>query len=302
MRRLLPVLALIAAVLVACAPASSATFQPTPIPTLIPIAAEPSALRTLSSCRPGTFDLTLLAAGQERRFRLHIPGKLANPPALVFAMHGYGGNPVGMEEYSGFSKLSDKDGFIVVYPQAVGDIPAWNLEAGQNLDITFFNALIDDLLLRCPIEPGRVFAVGHSRGGGMSNRLACSLSERVSAVGSVAGAFGFWQDCQPTRPVAFIAIHGLQDTTVPYNGRPKLPTNAYSTPPVREWAAKWAERNGCLPNSDSAVLSDAVRLEQWTNCSSQATVALYTLEKSGHEWPFSPVNASQAIWDFFKRH
>jgi polyhydroxybutyrate depolymerase len=299
--------------LAACAPAASPPPTSTPNPSRTPtltLAPEPTFTPLLSptpratsaACQPGTFDLQLRQGKVERRFRLHIPPAAANPAALIIAMHGLGGNSADMEKYSGLSRLADAKGFIVAYPQATQQPSAWDLQAGPNPDVDFIDALIGDLLSRCPIDPLRVYAAGHSRGGGMADRLACNLDRRIRAIAGVAGAYGFWTDCAPARPVAVLAIHGLKDTTVPYVGRPKLPGNAYSTPPLPEWAAAWAKRNGCAPDAIVAAPSESLEIRSWGSCKARAEVVLYTLADAGHEWPELPVNASQLIWDFFTKH
>ena len=69
---------------------------------------------------------------------------------------------------------------------------------------------------------------------------------------------------------------------MPYLGRPKLPTNAYSTPPLTEWAAGWASRNGCAPDPLVTSPSAEVEIRSWGACKQQADVVLYTLAGAGH--------------------
>ena len=69
------------------------------------------------------------------------------------------------------------------------------------------------------IDPGRIYANGLSNGGGMSYLLGCALSDRITAIGGVAGAYAFpLEECHPSRPVPMIAFHGTADPIVPYQG------------------------------------------------------------------------------------
>jgi len=63
---------------------------------------------------------SLVVDGRTRSNRLHIPTGFADtaPAPVVLAFHG-GGSGRGMERFTGFSRLADREGFIVVYPDAV---------------------------------------------------------------------------------------------------------------------------------------------------------------------------------------
>lgn len=55
----------------------------------------------------------------------------------------------------------------------------------------------------------------------MSFALSCKLSERVAAIGGVAGAYLLpWDECNPSRPVPSILFHGTADPIVPFTGCP----------------------------------------------------------------------------------
>ncbi len=239
---------------------------------------------------------------QIREYTLHVPAKVTLSTPLVIALHGYKGTAESMEQYSTFSSVADREGFLVAYPQALGESAAWNLNLGPNNDVTFLNAVMDDVLATCDYDPSRVYVVGLSRGGGMANRLACDDAQRVAAVAAVSGAFFRHLDCDPARAVPVLAIHGLKDAIVPFEGRPDSPANLHSTPRLRDWAAAWAARDGCSAVPDSTSSVDGEQRNTWRNCRSHAEVVLCALDKTGHEWPYSPVNAADTVWEFFSRH
>lgn len=111
-----------------------------------------------------------------------------------------------------------------------------------------------------------------------------------------------------------IAIHGTADPIVPYNGG-KVAIAPEPFPSVPNWAANWARRNRCGPNAvESVAAADVSRLE-YTNCASDASVLLYTVQGGGHQWPggkpiaewivgpySSSVEATKLIWAFFRAH
>jgi polyhydroxybutyrate depolymerase len=85
-----------------------------------------------------------------------------------------------------------------------------------------------------------------------------------------------------------IAFHGTADPLVPYAGgrlgdafNPVKPTH----PPVQDFTARWARRNGCGGDPiESVAAPDVTRLE-YTDCAGDAAVVLYTIHGGGHTWP-----------------
>ena len=80
------------------------------------------------------------------------------------------------------SRVADKHGFAVVYPQGKPDrrdVPHWNarLKISDIDDVGFLTALAKDLQRAHDLDPERTFASGVSNGGFMSYHLACELSD-----------------------------------------------------------------------------------------------------------------------------
>jgi len=272
-----------------------------------PVTVIPSATPTYTSanCPVGDQAQELTSDGQVRQYILHVPPAYQpeKTMALVLGFHGAGSNSGQFERYSGFSSVADREGFIVVYPQALGGHPTWNTTTGpNNADLQFVRDLIDDLESRCNIDPNRIYASGHSNGGGMANRLACDLADRIVAIGPVSGAYQGSEECSPSRPVAVLGIHGTDDPIIPYNGFQDMrePPTAYFVigVPIPQWASSWANRNGCDSKPARVAENDKVTKEQWSNCSENADVILYTIDGGGHGWP-KAFDAAQVMWDFF---
>ncbi|MBU1880316.1 MAG: hypothetical protein KJ734_15315, partial [Chloroflexi bacterium] len=218
------------------APSPAATGVALPTPTTRPIAypVPLTAQASPVSSQPGELE----SGGQRRHYLLHVPpGYAADQPApLAINLHGLGSNAAQQEQISGMSRLADAKTFIVVYPEALGDPATWRVGAGSP-DVAFIRDLIQHLAGQYRIDPARIYATGISNGGGMANRLGCDMADVIAAIAPVSGAYLFWQDCQPGRPVPVLAFHGTADRIVPYEGGQGLPF-------VREWAETWAARNG----------------------------------------------------------
>jgi polyhydroxybutyrate depolymerase len=249
--------------------------------------ATPSSIATASCTRGDYFD-QIESGGQTRQYLLHVPAtyKTEEPAALVLVFHGAGIGAERFVSYSRFSNVADREGFLIVYPQGLDEF--WN-PSPESRDVQFVRDLIDHLQRRCSVDPNRIYASGHSNGGAMADRLACELADRIAAIGTISGAYQRSGQCSPSRPVPVFAIHGTADSIVPYEGIP-------------EWAAAWAERNGCDPEPVDIPHNVLIGEERWSNCSEGAEVILYTIQDLGHDWTHDLINFGQTIWDFFEQH
>src|SRR5437588_202921 len=90
---------------------------------------------------------SIVSSGENRDYLLYVPRSYdRNKPApLVISMHGAGGWAVQQMEMSGWNRLADEQGFIVVYPSGVGSAGprVWH-EDGRK-DVRFISDLIDTL-------------------------------------------------------------------------------------------------------------------------------------------------------------
>jgi polyhydroxybutyrate depolymerase len=203
------------------------------------------------------------------------------------------------------SDLADREGFAVAYPAALGLLPAWSVDAAGpgNRDVAFVRDLVAAIAGSIPVAD--VFVAGMSNGGGMAGRLACDAADLVTAAAPVAAAHTS-EMCSPSRPVPVVAFHGTGDLIVPYRGFAPL-----GLPPIEAWAAAWAQRNGCTPESVREGVADDVEVRSWGDCG--ADVVLYTVDGGRHGWPGSDrafsvldsttsIDASEIMWEFFRRH
>ena len=264
---------------------------------------------------------TIVSSGQKREYLLYVPRShdRAKPTPLVISMHGAGGWPAQQMNTSGWNRLAESQGFVVVYPSGIGgDGPRiWHVDRGAGLmrDVRFISELIDTLKAAYNIDPTSIYANGLSNGGGMAFVLSCTLSDRIAAVGMVAAAQLLpWSWCTDHRPVPMIAFHGTADPVTPYNGgRTWIAPRPF--PSIPTWAANWARRNRCGPNPvESMVAADVTRFE-YTNCADDAAVVLYRVQGGGHDWPGGKplpewlvgptsrnIDATSQMWAFFREH
>ncbi|MFT5970095.1 MAG: polyhydroxybutyrate depolymerase [Flavobacteriales bacterium] len=250
----------------------------------------------------------------DRTYIEYIPsvydGSTAVP--LLISLHGLGDNMNNFKNV-GFQQLAEIEDFIVITPQALVDnltnSSAWNSGAGAfgitlNADVNdvgFIRALIDEASTLYNIDQAKIYATGFSMGGFMSNRLACELNWRVSAIASVAGTIGSGITCEPGRAVPAAHFHGTADETVSYSG------NLYGND-AEALLDFWKTNNTCTAAVDTLDFEDtvpgdsiAVVRYHFTDCANGAEIMFYKAIGAAHEWLFKPnndISYTDKIWEF----
>jgi polyhydroxybutyrate depolymerase len=264
---------------------------------------------------------TLVSSGEQRTYLLYVPESYdpSIPAPLVITFHGFVQWPANQMELSHWNDLADEHGFIVVYPSGTHFPLRWRTGGGFSADtdpvrdVSFISDLIDKLESEYSIDPARIYANGMSNGGGMTFILSCQLSERIAAVGMVAGAFFYtWEECNPARQVPAIVFHGTDDPIVPYQGG-QVGTFKLPFPALQEWVDELARRSGCDPEPEQLPSFGDVSGIQYQNCG--ADVVFYTISGGGHSWPggkalpsglvaytTQDIDATRAMLDFFQQH
>jgi len=288
--------------------------------------------------QPESVSGSLTWDGLKRTYVIHVPAssdKTRQMP-LVIALHGGGGTGKRMERLTlgGLNKLSDREGFVVVYPD--GTEEHWNdgrdkvkyrAHREKIDDVGFLSALIDHLAKGGNIDKKRVYVTGISNGAMMSNRLACELTGRIRAIAPVAGnmPYDLVSRCSPSRPIPVLMISGTKDPMMPWEGGEAhfLRLKFGKVLSVPETIKFWQTHNHCAPvpvitrEPDKDTRDGTrVRKEVYAGCASGAEVILYTVESGGHTWPggyrYLPekligktsghIDANELIWGFFKQH
>jgi len=240
-----------------------------------------------------------------RTYLVHVPSSYVDnmPTPLVIVLHGYTGTAESMETLTGFTAKSDKEGFIVVYPQ--GLVQRWNVGFGSlkfdTDDVGFINELINRLEQKYAIDPNRIYVTGFSNGAMMAYLLGAALSDKIAAIAPVAGSVGAMMNNvleiipDPSQPVSVIVFHGTADTSVLYEGDGFLS--------VAESVAFWVRHDECFINPQNETSSNGQVIKSVYSGGLNGTeVVLYTIVNLAHDWPTTPINATDIIWNFFISH
>ncbi|MBL4668579.1 MAG: T9SS type A sorting domain-containing protein, partial [Flavobacteriales bacterium] len=278
-------------------------------------------LATFFSFGQQTINGTLMHGGIQRTYILYVPTSYSavDPAPLVFNFHGYTSSANAQIFYGEFRPIADTAGFLLVVPQGTTDGQGntyWNANWGGTVnDVSFTEALLDDISANYNINQDRVYSTGMSNGGFMSYYLACNLSNRIAAIASVTGAMtkGTPTTCNPQHPTPILEIHGDADGTVPYLG-----SNFSESTQVG--LNYWINFNNTNTSPSFTAISNINTTDNSTvehyvytagdNC---VEVEHYKILNGGHTWPGAAFNtgngatnhdieASLLIWEFFLRY
>ena len=242
--------------------------------------------------------------GMARTFILHVPASYTGktPVPLVLDWHGLGSSGSAQEGLSGYKALSDKEGFIVAWPNGLEN--AWNIgpccTSSRNVDdLGFARAIVADIEHRACVDPKRVYADGYSMGGGMSHYLACNAADVFAAV--APSAFDLLvadeEPCMPARPISVISFRGTSDPIVPYAGGSSMPPNGLKVTihflGAEATFKKWSELDGCT----GAPVDSGGGCQTYDPCKDGSTVTLCTKQGGSHD----PGDANKG-WEFMKKH
>jgi polyhydroxybutyrate depolymerase len=293
-------------------------------------------------------DVTTATGTVTRTYSITLPAtcSASTPLPLVFAFHGDGGNGEAMRSAFPIEQAATTAGgqAIFVYPNGTNEnidpggvarawdlyhdpgpspyaytpgtpVPAESDEASGNVDVDFFDTMVESFETMYCVDPSRIFITGMSSGGYLSNQFARWRSGIVSGTAPQSGGAPFGNNdgsgdwtppnycIGPTGKVPALIIHGTADSTVDV-------CNAIET------QSYWELTNGCTgsagnctttadsctgsnladpssaPTSASSLNSDCVASE---GCGANLVV-LCEVPGMGHTiW----TDAATVIWSFF---
>lgn len=270
---------------------------------------------------------TIMVGGRRRSYLVHDFSRGRQAP-VVIVLHGGGGNAENAVTMTGFDRIGQREGLIVVYPNGTAarervPLLTWNaghccasaMKTGVD-DVAFVSAVIDALVNGGRADPSRVYVTGMSNGAMMAHRLGRELSTKIAAIAPVVGAV-FGDERPPVAPVPAFIIVGADDAIVPGAGG-SLQVRAltgggsaadHDVAPAIEQARYWAKANGC--GKPTTTEGQGSTVMEWRDCASSAPVVFHTVAHNGHAWPggapgrtgaalpTQDFDASGQMWAFF---
>ncbi len=238
---------------------------------------------------PGVQLVNLDIDGVKRMAIVRAPASAKESPApLVFGFHGHGGRMGGAARSFRVQELWPEA--IVVYMQGLntpgrltdpeGKKPGWQhgLGAQGDRDLKFFDAMLAKLKADYRVDEKRIYAMGHSNGGGFTYLLWAERGDVFAAMGPSGSAAAESFPKLKAKPAIHVA--GEKDPLVKF-----------------EWQRRTMDGllklNGCDP--DGAPWGDHSALY----ASKTGTPLVLFIHPGGHEYP---AGAPEQIVKFFKEH
>ena len=165
--------------------------------------------------------------GGDRPVEVHYPSALQNPAPLLILLHSASTSGSHLEKYTKLASIAKKNGIIYIAPDGMTNPYGkrfWNASKSccnrfkQEVDdVAYIDSLIEEINAKTPVDPKRIYLIGHSNGAFMSFTYACK-TDKVAAIVAIAGAMDVNPDCTPATPVSLLNIHGTADKTIKVDG------------------------------------------------------------------------------------
>lgn len=282
------------------------------------------------------------SGGLTRSYIVHTPPSYTGQAMpLVINFHGGSGQSTGQEFISRMDASANTNGYIAVYPNGTNLSTSpldtsffWNPGQGEQGyvkpltrlktidDVAFVNAMLDKIQSDYSVNTKKVYVTGLSNGGMIAQRLACQLSNRITAMASVESTlWQFTSSCTPSRNIPVLLVHGTSDNWIPYNGGAAncSAVNESNWKSAQEVFDAWKTKNSCDATSTTVTPSADMSCSIASNCGGGAQVGLCAVQNGGHTWPggtiyippsndptctignISTANGDQLLWNFFNQ-
>ncbi|MFD6397254.1 alpha/beta hydrolase family esterase [Nocardia sp. NPDC060249] len=229
-----------------------------------------------------------------RYYRVHVPVGVSAGAPLVVAIHGGYDRPEGIEAVSGWNALADQHKFVVVYPRGIktenkpDGTPGWGWNADA-ADVTHIKKVVTEVSTKYCAAPNRIHLTGHSNGGQMASRAACTAPE-VFASGAVYAPAPPPTGCDPARAVSWGVFASANDATV-------IEPIAYSH------VMYWSWENRPCQNEQPDGGTDVKDSRRW-DCASGTDVLWRVYNGGSHSWPTGARRTEMLnrMWQLFQDH
>ena len=253
------------------------------------------------TAKAGKQNMSVTVDGKKRTFIMYIPDsyKGDKPVPLFVDYHPVMGSGSGQFNDTKYRSLTEKEGVISLYPDGTKSADASKMGPGWNVgpccsdddDVKFSREMIAAVEEIACIDKKRVYAAGFSMGGGMSNHVACFMSDVYAAVAPAAMDLNKTNSakCNPTRPISIIMFRGTNDPVCKYQGGDSGYGDGLNFLGAEGNFRFWAEKNGCTGSPSK----NSNGCDEYSNCKDGTKVVLCTKQGGGHDqgdgnigWPF----------------
>jgi poly(hydroxyalkanoate) depolymerase family esterase len=245
---------------------------------------------------------------------MYIPSSLAENAALVVVLHGCGQNAAAYDLGSGWSKMADRYGFALLFPEQVQ-------QNNPNLCFNWFSSadnrrdegealsirnMIAAMAASNPIDPTQVFVTGLSAGGAMASILLATYPEVLAGGAIIAGLpYGVAN----TMPQAFDRMrgHGTPASSQLATMVREASTHQGPWPIVSIWhgtadatvspsnaeaiRSQWSNVHGTCDAPDFTETVDGQTRKAWCDSDGRVMVEQFIIAGMGHGTPIRTTSA-----------
>jgi polyhydroxybutyrate depolymerase len=246
--------------------------------------------------------------GGDRPVTVNLPTNLTNPAPLLILLHSASTSGAHQERYMKLGPIAKKSGIIYIAPDGTLSPEGkrfWNASKSccnkfkQDVDdVAYINSLIEEISAKTPVDPKRIYLIGHSNGAFMSYTFACKTN-KVAAIVAIAGAMDVNPECTSSSPVSLLDIHGTADRTIKMKGGV---LNAYPYTSAAETVKTIAQVNKCNNQTTSRkdfepTIKGAETIVINYSCDTHTHLQFWKIGKGSHS-PKLPTDFAQQVISF----
>ena len=180
--------------------------------------APPTPTSGCGKASAGRGNFTIDVAGTPRTYVVKVPTAydMNKPYRLIFAWHGKSGSAAQTAQ-GGYYRLETLSAGSAIFVAGDGFTPDEGWPNTNGRDVAFAKALLEWMRSNYCVDNSRIFSVGMSYGGIMSNTLGCQMGDVFRAITPMSGSGPRTTGGTVCigRPAAWLA-HGMADDTVSF--------------------------------------------------------------------------------------
>jgi len=198
--------------------------------------------------------------GVTREALVSIPASASkeHPAPVVFGFHGHGGNMRNASRQFGIERVWPEA--VVVYMQGLntptrrdpeGKKPGWQNMPGLHgdRDLKAFDAFLALVKSKTSIDENRIYATGHSNGGGFTY---CLWRARPEVFAAIAPSSANPPISDSQKPIPVLHVTGKTDAIVSYDGQVRTVESVRKVNGCDEKGTEWAKECTLYKSSKGA--------------------------------------------------
>jgi poly(3-hydroxybutyrate) depolymerase len=239
---------------------------------------------------PSSAQEKLKVGGTTREYKIYVPKDLGTKRPLLISCHGMNQDANYQMGMLDIQSVADTAKFVTVFPEGIDK--SWDISG--NRDINFVLAIIDAMVEKYDIDPGRVYLSGFSMGGMFTYHAMNKIADRIAAFAPISGyPMGGATAKANVRPIPIIHTHGTSDDVVTFAN-------------VKNNLNVWIKHNGCPETAEVTKKyrgAPHITRHVWGPGNDGVEVVLMEMAGKGH-WISNDygVKTGDEIWKFCSRY